>query len=261
MSHSSSHRRIHFLDELRGFCVILMVFYHAFYTIGYIFNVPFSQTLFEFFTPAEPFFAGLFIFICGICCNLSHNNLKRGLCLAAVSALLSLVLYLAVKAGFLHSSSLIWFGILQCLAACILLYVLLRPTIRFIPAWIGLSVCAVLFIFCLHVPSSDGGYFGIRGLFILPVPQAPLNNPFLYALGLCPVSLTADYFPLLPWFFCFLGGCYVGTWHRHYPKWMHRRHIPLFSRIGKLSLWIYLAHQPVIYGLCYGIDYLIRQLS
>lgn len=258
MSNTRSHRRIHFLDELRGFCVILMVFYHAFYTVGYIFDVPLGRTLFTFFMPAEPFFAGLFIFICGICCNLSHNNLKRGLLLAAAAVGLSLVLWLAVQWGFLHKSSLIWFGILQCLAACILLYVLLRPTIRFIPTWLGLLLCILLFICCWHVPASQGGYFGIPGIFRLYIPTAEINNPFLYAFGLCPISVTVDYFPLLPWFFCFLAGSYLGVWYRRFPKWMYRSRFPLFSKIGKLSIWIYLAHQPVIYGICYLIFLLIH---
>ena len=261
MSNTRSSRRIHFLDELRGLCVILMVFYHAFYTIGYIYDVAFCQTLFAFFSPAEPIFAGIFVFICGLCCNLSHNNLKRGLLLAAVAAALSLVLWFGIRSNLLHPSSQIWFGVLHCLASCILLYVLLRPTIRFIPSWLGIILCTVLFVLCYHIPSGEGGYFGIRGLFTLATPSADVNNPFLYAFGLCPVSIAGDYFPLLPWFFCFLTGSYVGTWHRSFPKWMYRRHIPFFANTGKWALWIYLAHQPVIYGLCFLVSFLIQKLQ
>lgn len=260
MGRSSPSRRIHFLDELRGFCIILMVFYHGFYTLG-MFGAPFALDLFEFFTPAEPFFAGIFVFLCGICCNFSHSNLKRGLLLAGAAVLLSLVLWAAIQGGLLHHSSMIWFGILHCLAACILLYTLLHPTIRFIPAWLGLIVCAVLFVLCLHVPVAEGGYFGIPGVFRLNVPSADKTNPFLYPFGLCPVGFAGDYFPLIPWFFCFIGGTYVGTWHRHYPKWMSRSHVPLLSHIGKLSIWIYLAHQPIIYGICFLVYFLIQQLS
>ena len=261
MSNTRSSRRIHFLDEIRGFCVILMVFYHIFYTIGYIYNVSFFQTLFAFFSPAEPFFAGLFVFICGLCCNLSHNNLKRGLLLAAVAAALSFVLWFGVHSHLLYSGSQIWFGVLHCLAACILLYVLFRPTIHFIPAWLGIIVCAALFVLCYHIPSSEGGYFGIRGLFTLATPPAEANDPFLYAFGLCPVGIAGDYFPLLPWFFCFLAGSYAGMWHRSFPKWMHRRHIPFLAKLGKGALWIYLAHQPVIYGLCFLVSFIAHTLQ
>lgn len=256
---SRSQRRIHFLDELRGFCVFLMVFYHAFYTIGYIFEVPPVQAWFRFFQPVEPVFAGIFVMLCGVCCNLSHNNLKRGLCLAGASALLSLVLYAVVSAGALDSYSLIWFGILHCLAACILLYTLLRPTLRFIPAWLGCLLCLLLFALSWHVPASEGGYWGIPGVFRWNVPAATADNPFLYAWGLCPVGLTADYFPLFPWLFCFLAGSYLGVGYRRFPPWMYRRHAPFFSRLGKLSLWIYLGHQPLIYGACALIIPLFRQ--
>lgn len=255
MARTHSRRRIHFLDELRGFCIILMVFYHAFYTVGYMFNVSFAQTLFDFFTPIESIFAGIFVFLCGMSCRLSRNNLRRGLLLAAVAVALTLVLWGGVQLGWLYNGAVIWFGILHCLAACILLYTLLYPTIRFIPPWLGLLLCTVLFAFCYHIPSGEGGYFGFDGLFRLYIPAAEANNPFLYPFGLCPVGATGDYFPLLPWFFCFLGGAYAAMWG--IPKWMNRSRAPFFSRIGRWSLWIYLAHQPVIYGLCLGISYLL----
>lgn len=254
MSRGHSSRRIHFLDELRGFCVVLMVFYHAFYTAGFIFGLSIAQKLFMFFQPVEPFFAGVFVFLCGMCCNFSHNNLKRGLLLAGVAVAMSLVLWFAAGKG-LPRDSQIWFGILHCLAACILLYVLFRPTIRFIPAWFGLPICILLFLICWHIPIEEGGYLGITGLFRWDIPHAVGMNPFLYPLGLCSANATGDYFPLIPWFFCFLGGCFFGTWKM--PHWMSRSRFSLFSKIGKYAIWIYLAHQPVIYGLCYIVDLIL----
>ena len=35
-------KRIHLMDELRGFAVFCMVFYHAFYTLAYLFNLEFG---------------------------------------------------------------------------------------------------------------------------------------------------------------------------------------------------------------------------
>ena len=209
-----SHRRIHFLDELRGFCVILMVFFHSFYTAGYLFGAAWGVSLFQFFLPVEPIFAGLFIFISGICCNLSDNNVKRGICLAGVAAGMSLALWFAVRAEWLTPDSLIWFGILQFLAVCILLYALLYPTIRFIPAWLGLVLCAVLFLSTYHVFPADGGFIGIDGVFVWDLPSFSPINPLAYVLGLCPVETAGDYFPLLPWMFCFFGGVFVGRWHK-----------------------------------------------
>ena len=87
----SNRRRIYALDELRGFSVFCMVFYHAFFSIGEIFKVPFFLSLLKFFMPAEPFFAAIFIIISGISSNLSHSNLSRGAKLFIVAMAVTLV--------------------------------------------------------------------------------------------------------------------------------------------------------------------------
>ncbi|MBQ9963525.1 MAG: DUF1624 domain-containing protein [Clostridia bacterium] len=256
-------RRIRFLDELRGLCVVLMVAYHALFVIGYLFNVSVAHVLFDFFTPVQPFFAGLFVVICGISCHLSHNNLKRGLLLAGFAAVLSAVMWCAVKWGILDQYSYIWFGVLHCLAACILLYTVFQPTLRLLPPWLGILINAVLLAFTWHVPYDNGGFFGIPGLFSLPVPQAPPNTPWLYPFGLCPVYGASDYFPLIPWFFAFLIGTYIGVWARNgkFPKALYKSRVPCLSTVGRHALWVYALHQPIIYLICLGISELIALLS
>ena len=80
-----TRRRIHFLDEVRGLDILLMVIYHVFYMAGWVFNLSWGRTLFLFFRPVAPFFAGIFVFLCGISCHLSHNNWKRGGMLALIA--------------------------------------------------------------------------------------------------------------------------------------------------------------------------------
>ena len=115
--------RIHSMDELRGFAVFCMIFYHGFYTAGFLFGSEVGAYFFRFFAPAEPFFAGLFIFISGIACNLSHSNLARGLKLLAVALGVTLV------TGVFVPQDIIVFGILHFLAVCMILCGLLdrRP--------------------------------------------------------------------------------------------------------------------------------------
>ncbi len=258
----SHKRRIRFLDELRGLCVVLMVAYHALYVIGYLFGVPIARTLFDFFEPVQPFFAGLFVLICGISCHLSHNNLKRGLLLAGVAGLLTLAMWLAVSFGILDSSSYIWFGVLHCLAACILLYTLFQPTLRLLPPWLGILIHTALLMLCWHVPFDNGGYFGINGIFRLAVPAADANTPWLYPFGLCPVYNASDYFPLIPWLFCFLIGTYIGVWAKNgqFPKALYRSRIPFLSTVGRHALIVYALHQPVIYLICFAIDRFVSVL-
>ena len=54
-------QRLILLDELRGFAVCCMVFYHGFYSMASIFGLSIGRDLLYFFMPAEPWFAGLFI--------------------------------------------------------------------------------------------------------------------------------------------------------------------------------------------------------
>ena len=238
--------RIHFLDEVRGFDLILMVFFHGFYTIGYLFGWSWGRTLFQFFAPSEAFFAGVFIFLCGLSCRLSRNNWKRGLLLLGVAAALSLAMGIAMP------EEMIWFGILHFLAVSILLFALLRPLLDKLPPLVGMFVCAALLLLTWWVPAYRESVFGIPGLFTLPVPETWREMPLLYPLGFSYVP-GADYFPLLPWIFCFLGGSYVGIWAKQgrFPRWMIRRRIPALSWIGRHTLIIYILHQPVIYAVCW----------
>ena len=246
-----NRKRIHFLDELRGFVIILMVFFHGFYTVGWVFDHNWGRILFDFFNPSEPFFAGVFILLCGISCHLSHSNLRRGLLLALVAEGMSLFLW------FFMPENMIWFGILQFLAVGILLFALLRPVLSKIPLWVGLVLCVVLYVFTYAVPSYRGGALGIPGIWQYTFPAAWAENWWLYPLGLSN-GAGADYFPILPWIFVFFAGTFLGRLAAagRYPAWMERRHMPWLSWIGRHSLIIYIVHQPIIFGICWIVEWL-----
>lgn len=241
-----SSSRIALLDELRGLCVLLMVVYHGFYTIGYLFDLSIGRELFRFFMPVEPVFAGVFIFLCGLCCTLSHNNWKRGGLLAIVAVGVSLVMAI----GFPDEP--IWFGVLHLLSCCILLYALLQKPLRRIPLWLGAGVCALLFALCWNLPvQTQPGYFGISGLWSVSIPTTLIEHWWLYPLGLGRIPGTqGDYFPLLPWVFCFFAGSFVGRplAQGRAPQWMRLPHVPPLSFLGRHALLIYVLHQPAIYG-------------
>ena len=71
--------RLNFLDEIRGLAVFCMIFYHAFYVCGSYFGQEWASLLFDFFLPVQPWFAGIFIFVCGISCSLSKNNFRKNI--------------------------------------------------------------------------------------------------------------------------------------------------------------------------------------
>lgn len=151
--------RIYFMDEVRGFDLLLMVAFHGFYTAGYLFGFRPAAWLFNFFNPVEPFFAGLFILICGISCRLSHSNWKRGGLLLAVAAVMSAFLFVFMR------EEMIWFGILHFLAVSILLFALCRPLLDKIPPAWGVAACAVLTLITWWVPGYRGSRSAFRGCF------------------------------------------------------------------------------------------------
>lgn len=224
-----------------------MVIYHALYTLGYYIDLAFCRTLFRFFSPLEPLFAGIFIFLCGLCCPLSRSNWRRGGLLALVAAAVSLVM----AVGFPDDP--IWFGVLHLLSTCILLYALLQKPLRRIPIAAGMAVCAVLFVLCWNLPVQEKtGFFGVSGLLELRVSSVLVRQRWLYPLGLGRIEgIQADYFPLLPWVFCFFAGSFGGraVAQGRIPAWTRCSHLPPLSFLGRHALLIYVLHQPIIYGL------------
>ena len=246
--------RYHLLDEIRGFAVICMVFYHGFYTLAAIFRLSAGYALLNFFRPAEPFFAGLFILISGIASQLTHSNLTRGGKLLAVSAALTLVTWGLTFAGM---DVAIWFGILHMLAVCMLLAAVLNPLLRRIPAAVGILICALLYFATMHIHE---GYLGFPFL-KWNLPANLLDSRWLFPLGITyPGFSSADYFPLFPWMFVFFAGASVGLLavRGKFPAFFSKSRILPFSFVGRHALLIYVLHQPVLFGLFSGVQWIVQ---
>lgn len=243
--------RIHLLDELRGLAVICMIFYHAFYTIGEILHVQWGIALVEFFTPAEPYFAGLFIFISGMACNLSKSNIERGVKLGVVALGVTLVTHLVIP------DHIITFGVLHMLAVCMMLYGLTERYLKVIPIWLGMTLNILLFFFLYY---TQVGQFGIPYLKMWDFPKEWYTTNFLFMLGFPNKTfISSDYFPLFPWMFMFFAGGFFGRLipMKKFPKWTAKKHIPPLAFVGRHALLFYIAHQPVIYGICLAAEWFI----
>lgn len=239
-------RRIHTLDEIRGFCVFCMVFDHALFTLGYMFGHGFSRAFFDILAYISPAFAAAFVLICGISCALSRNNLLRGIRMLIAGLAVTLVSLLIM------SDMPIIFGILHMLGVCVLLYIPLRKAIDKIPTPLGIILCAVLFLLTYSVES---GSLGIAP-FTVDLPRE-LYTGHLMILGFRSFFASySDYFPLLPWMFAFFAGAFIGKYVRDgkVPESMYRSRIPFFSMLGENAFFVYLAHQPLIFGVYYLIS-------
>ena len=231
------------LDEIRGFAILCMVFFHAFYLLADQFRLPAAETLFYFFMPAEPYFAGAFLLISGICCRFSRSNFKRGMVLLAVAVLLTAATVGLTRFGI---NQIIKFGILHCIAVCILVFALIKPVLNKIPALLQIIIFIVLFIAAVNI---GRGVIGI-GALSFRLPDIITDSVFLYPIGLHSIYFTsADYFPVFPWVFLFLTGSAIGVYGQKgkFPRFFCTSHIKPLEYIGRRSLWIYLFHQPVIF--------------
>lgn len=249
MAKRITRRRIHTMDELRGLLVLGMIVHHALYTVGYAFGVPEAQIGFNWISQyLHPLGATLFVLLCGISCHLSRSNWRRGWILAAVAVAMSAFLY------FVMPADMIWFGILHCLAVCILLYAALSRWIGKIPPIVTLLVSAFLAVVTWKLATVGGSYIGIPGVFTVSIPAVLDDQPWLMFTGLAD-GFGADWFPLFPWLFVFLCGTVLGRWAKEgrFPDFLYKDRFAVLSWIGRHSLWIYLAHQPVIYGVCWLI--------
>lgn len=255
MRTSVSRGRIHLMDEIRGFAVFCMVFYHAFYSIAFLFAVEWMKSVFYFFLPAEPFFAVAFVGISGISSQLSHSNLLRGGRLLAIALAVTLVTWLVVP------EETIRFGVLHLLSVCMLLFGLLQKPLARVPRGWGLALCLLGFLLTAGLAFGNRPYLGIP--FVPAAQLSALGDGYgwLFPLGFRTPSFTSgDYFPLFPWCFVFFFGTFLGRYAREgrFPAWTYRSRIPFFSWIGRHALIIYVVHQPVIYGLMMLLEWITK---
>lgn len=250
---SEKRKRIHMLDEIRGFAILCMIVHHTFLDIGDLLGLEWGYEIFDRLCAVQPIFWGIFIIISGMCTRLSRNAKKRGLlvCLCA----LAITLVTAVIMPLLKfTGAEIYFGILHCLGVCMILVGLCMPIIEKIDYRIGAVASLLLFVaFC-----------GIdRGTILLgavDLPQSLYTNNIFAPLGFhSPAFYSADYFPVFPWIFLFFLGAFVGKLAKEekLPSVMYIRHSKMLGFVGKNSLWFYLLHQPAIYVVLLIIAFII----
>jgi uncharacterized membrane protein len=246
-------KRVYAIDEIRGLSILLMVLYHAVYDVVYIFGVNFPFFSSPFMNVLRDIFAGLFILISGVACQYSRNNIKRGFLCFMLGIVISIVSYLVSPSQFIA------FGILHFLGCAMLLYGLIEPLLNRLPRVFMMVLLAVLFVFCYGVPNW---YVGIPGLWEIPLPAQLFSWKYGFPFGFPNGGFfSADYFPLIPWLFLFLLGSYIGRYikEERFPKWFYASHVPFLGAVGRHTIWIYLAHQPVVYGILWVFFHLIGQ--
>lgn len=238
-------KRLHFLDALRGFTLLNMIAYHGLWNLVYLFGIRapwYTGTPGYFWQQA---ICWTFIVLSGFCWNLGRSHLKRGAVVFSGGILVTAVTCIAMP------GSRIIFGVLTCLGSCTLLLIPLEKWLKKVPAGLGLAVSFGSFAVLRNV---SRGALGFESLVLAALPDWLYRDLFTTYLGFPHRGFfSADYFPLIPWFFLFVTGYFLfrvldgrGLNERLFA----RGRVPVLNWMGRHSLLIYLLHQPVLYGLC-----------
>ncbi len=267
------------LDFLRGIAILSVVWDHVMFDLAYMFYnewstagaegllkvAEFARDYHEGFLRVLgwPVFVFIFFFVSGTCTTFSRNNLFRGLKLAVVAVLVSVVTYL-LQEYMAMSGTFILFGVLHCLALCILCYSLVEfltnlafkrlKHFRYVKAGVYFAIAVALLVvnYTQNVTLYDTNMYG-----------ATVNAEWEFAGMFIFVEnwWTADYFPLLPFFGFFMLGASVsplaypnkesllpkldGKWHK------------IFTIPGRYSLYIYLGLQVVAIAVLMVVTWIV----
>ena len=226
--------RIWEIDALRGLCIPGMILIHLIYDVvnlyGFIhWPYPAWYSLFK------NNYGALFLLISGISVTLGKRSVRRGLTVFFSGMLVSAVTLGMYLIGMAGKGILIYFGVLHCLGVCMMLWPVFR---KWKPRQLLLGGIPLVLI----------GWW-LRG--------QVWNMPLLMPLGFSfPGFSSSDYFPLMPNLGYFLLGAAFGkTFYGEKKSLLPRMNpqnpvINLLCFMGRHSLTIYLAHQPILAAGC-----------
>ena len=245
-------KRYAILDDIRGLILINMIIYHTIWNSVYIFGEKWRWYGSEFVYCWQQSICWGFILLSGFCWSFGKVKWKRGVAVFAAGLLVSLSTFVAVP------ENTIIFGVLTCLGTCMLLMVPLHPWLQKKNPWGGIMVSFGLFLLTRNI---NYGCLGFGEWTLQRLPGSWYANLLTAYFGLPPADfVSADYFSVFPWFFLFLTGYFLhnlAQQKRLFPylnlSKTEPKNMPL-EWMGRHSLFIYLLHQPVIYGvlcLCY----------
>ena len=224
--------RIWELDALRGVCILCVIVVHFLFDLSFFGGL--DLTLPAWYVFLQEYGGAIFVVLSGVCVTLGSKSVRRGLIVFACGMLITAVTYGMYRLGMSGADVVVKFGVLHLLGVCMLVY----PAFKKLPP-AALAVLGLLI--------AVTGY-AIRGVI---VPQH-----WLFPLGLTYEGFTSsDYFPLFPQLGYFLIGAAIGkTAYREkktlLPGSFQKTPVArFFCWCGRQSLFIYLLHQPIVYGL------------
>lgn len=231
------------IDAMRGIAIICMIVFHSVYLL--VFNGYIEIDMFSGFWWIFPrCIAASFLLLVGVSLTISFSRTREKFTRAALVSKFSL-------RGFM----IVGFGV------CITFVTLFVPgmegrTVFFgILHLIGVMIIVCFFFIRLKLANLAIG-IAVIGLGLL-LGFFKFDFYWLLWLGFRPADYyPVDYLPILPWGgFVFIGLFLGNTFYRDgarnfaFPDFSRMIPSRALSFLGRYSLWIYLGHIPVIYGI------------
>jgi len=230
---STSERFIE-LDIIRGSALAIMVFFHFWWDLNY-YGMAELNTHIYWWAQIAPV---LFFTLVGISLVLAARHKSREDMLLYGSLVFAMGCGISLVSQFVMPNRPVAFGVLHC---------------------IGLSMVIGAFI-----TKVDRKYLLLLAIPLIVLGSAmsmvPVGSPNLVQLAIgvhqaSPERYMVDYFPILPWFGIVVLGMVLGEVlykdgkrQFPFPDISNHRSARAASWLGRNSLVIYLAHQPIIAG-------------
>lgn len=230
--------RLEKIDFFRGIAIFLMVLFHLYYSLTFIFNIDFLNFSYLFWFIVWKISALSFIFIAGISFFLAFNKYgkwvnKKYIYYSLKLFFLALLISIVTKV-FLPSQFII-FWIIHFFSLAFLLMIFFKKF------WYLNIIIGILLIFLWRYDYT-------------------FENKYLSFIWFPSIDfISADYYPLVPYFWYML--LWFSFWkiivdkkkENFFCVYNKNKVWRYFIFMGKHSLFIYLIHQPIIVGIIYMI--------
>jgi uncharacterized membrane protein len=223
--------RIGGLDALRGLAIVAMVAYHFCFDLRF-----FGITRSDFendprWLAARTLILSAFLLIAGISAVLAQRQpLPAARWMRHVAIIAGAALLVSIASYLVFPQSFIWFGVLHAIAASL---VVARPLVARPRAAALVGALVITAGVVISSPAFDNRYLGWLGLMT--------HKP-----------VTEDYVPLFPWTGVLLLGIAVGQLlvRANFAPLAPLSRLPAALQwLGRHSLVVYLAHQPLLMSL------------
>ena len=243
--------RVWEIDALRGALILLVVFDHICFDFFYFFDYtgPFGLKIAalardyiggQLRTTAHDAVVSLFVLLSGISASFTRNHFYRAVKMSLVAMLITLGTLILQWSGLSSYDSVVWFGIIHCLAAAMIIYAL-----------IDLTKMPGIIVIIFAILSLLVGYYFINN------PIQTQSNFLIIFVFNKNYHISADYFPILPYLGWFLIGVYLGKGiYREKKSIVCLESTGAFRPLnfcGRHSLAVYILSQFVAYTLSYII--------